>query len=342
MSLRGPDARTVAQMLGARAAELAAELLPHGKREGHEWVAPSIAGTSNRSTSVHLTGSKAGLWADFSSNLRGDGLDLVAAILFGSDKKAAYKWALAWLGFRPGGPPPAIVARPRPAPAPNDAHDSATRAAAQRLFLSGQASLADTPAAAYLAGRGLDLAQLGRQPRSLRYHPNCLCTETGGHLPAMLAAVCGPDGKFLACHRTWLAESGGAWRKAALRSPKKVLGGFGGGVIRLWRGASGKPLATAPETDTVAIGEGIETCLSVCIAAPEYRVLAAVSLSNLARITLPAQLIDVVILADNDQGNASAEAALQRAVDRLLAEGRSVRVARSSVGKDFNDGINCA
>jgi len=332
-------ARQVAQQLAGRIAALVHELLPHGHREGAEWVAPSLTGTSKRGLSVRITGSKPGVFAEFDGDARGDGLDLVAHVLFRGDKKAAYKWALAWLGLGHGGPAPQPQPRPQPASAAPDAHDRASAAGALRLFLGGQATLRNTPADAYLKARGIDLAELGRQPRALRFHPAVRCTEAGADMPAMLAAIVGPDGGHVATHRTYLAEHGGVWGKARLKAPKKVLGGYAGGTIRLWRGASGKPLATAPESDVIAIGEGIETSLSVAIACPEYRVLAAGSLNNLARMILPAHALDLIVLADNDAGNPAAQAALQRAVDRLLAEGRSVRIARSSAGKDFNDSL---
>jgi hypothetical protein len=332
-------ARAVAQQLAGRAEALARELLPAGHREGAEWVAPSLMGASLRGLSVRITGSKAGLWGEFDSDRRGDALDLVAHVLFRGDRKAAYRWALSWLGIAHAGAAPQPQPRPAaPRPAP-DAHERASAAAAMRLWLAGRPELRGTPADAYLKARGIDLGELGRQPRALRFHHAVRCTEAGCDLPAMLAAIVGPDGGHVATHRTFLAEHDGAWCKARLRAPKKVLGSYTGGTIRLWRGASGKPLDKAPEADTVAIGEGIETCLSVAIACPEYRVLAAASLSNLGRIVLPPNAIDLVILADNDAGNPAAQAALARAVDRLLAEGRSVRIARSSTGKDFNDGI---
>ncbi|MEJ0047259.1 MAG: toprim domain-containing protein [Rhodospirillales bacterium] len=87
------------------------------------------------------------------------------------------------------------------------------------------------------------------------------------------------------------------------------------------------------------LAEGIETGLSIALACPEFRVVSTVSLSNLGRIVLPAQVLDVIVAADNDTGNPAAEAALNRAVDRLLAEGRVYAVARSSYGDDFNDGL---
>jgi phage/plasmid primase-like uncharacterized protein len=93
----------------------------------------------------------------------------------------------------------------------------------------------------------------------------------------------------------------------------------------------------APEGDVVAIAEGIETALSVAIACPELRVLAAVSLSNLGNLRLPPAITGVILCADDDGDNRQAAGALQRAIDRYAAEGRTVRIARLSAGGDFND-----
>ena len=54
-------------------------------------------------------------------------------------------------------------------------------------------------------------------------------------------------------------------------------------------------------------------------------------------VALPPAVRHVILCADNDGGNAGAAALLQRAVDRFAAEGRTVRIARSPFGKDFND-----
>jgi phage/plasmid primase-like uncharacterized protein len=155
----------------------------------------------------------------------------------------------------------------------------------------------------------------------------------------MLAAITGPDGMQVATHRTWLTQrQDGIWRKASLDAPKKVLGSFAGGSIRLWRGAGGRPLAEAGPGEVVALAEGIETALSVALATPELRVLCAVSLGNLAYVKLPPTVSTVILCADNDEGNEAAARALMRAVERFNAEGRNVRVARPPAGlKDFND-----
>lgn len=335
------DAGELSRMLAGQIDNLVRELLPDGRREGAEWVHPSLSGTSRRSLSVRLTGSKRGVWGDFSSGEVGDALGLIKHVLYRSDgdRRAAMDWARHWLGIASDAPP---ARRQAPAPAPKAVDDNADligrRRAAMAIFLSAQAAIATTPVAAYLAGRGIDLGELGRQPASLRFHPSLSNQESGRAWPAMVAAVVNGAGEMVSVHRTWLyRDRAGSWHKAPLRNPKMSLGQLAGGTVRLWRGASGKPLKQAPAGDVVLLTEGIEDGLSCALLCPELRVLSAVSLTNMTRVELPAAVKEVIIAADKDGDNVAAARSLQAAVDHLLREGRAVRIARSPWGKDFND-----
>jgi hypothetical protein len=339
----GTPAGDISRLLAAQIRPLCAELLRDGRQEGAEWSArcPWRADHQAGSFKVRLSGPRAGVWSDFATGERGDALDLVAMALFRGEKKPAIAWAAKWLGLAPGASAPSPAMPPAAAPdaaVEPDADAEARRRLAARLFLGAEPRLAGTPAADYLAARGIDLGALGRQPRSLRFHPGLHDASSRRLWPAMLAAVTGPDGAFAAVHRTWLGrDAAGIWRKAPIAAPKRSLGTVAGGTIRLWRGASGKSLRDAAAGETVVIGEGIETCLSIALACPELRVLSAVSLGNMARVALPPAIATVILAADNDGEGTPAAEALQRAVDRFAREGRAVRIARSPVGKDFND-----
>jgi twinkle protein len=73
------DIVRVKQLLADKAQSVAEYLLPNGRKEGHEWRAGSIDGDKGQSLGVHLTGGKAGVWADFNGGETGDLIDLWAA-----------------------------------------------------------------------------------------------------------------------------------------------------------------------------------------------------------------------------------------------------------------------
>lgn len=338
MAAQLPDAREVSAMLAHNMHALAEKLLPGGMRQGNEWVCGSVAGERGRSMAVHLHGDKAGKWGDFSTGETGDALDLVAAVLTQGNLSEAYRWAVNYLGLRDMGTVETRRAEiVRKQEAEPDETEEKRQKAARAMWLAAVHDIRGTPVESYLAARGIPLAGLGAVPRSLRFAPEHYCHEVKRRLPAMLAAIVNAQGAHIATHQTWLApDAHGAWRKAPLDTAKKIRGTFLGGTIRLQRGASGKALKDAPAGDVVAIGEGIETCLSVALACPEIRVLAAASLGNMASVQLPEQIRSVILLADNDTAP-QAQRGLRRAIDFHLAAGREVRVARSPKGKDFND-----
>jgi hypothetical protein len=260
----------------------------------------------------------------------------------GGDMLQALDWAAAWLGLArdtaPSAPPPPARRAAAESDPERDADAEARQAKAKALFLTSEPRLAGTPAAAYLAARGIDLAALGRQPRALRYHRGLWNGESRRAWPALVAAVTDDSGAMTAVHRTWLAQDeAGQWRKAPLQVAKASLGSVAGGTIRLWRGASGKSLASAPPGETVVIAEGIETALSVAMACPELRVIASVCLGNLGRINLPPAIGTIILAADNDLPGSPADRALKAAAARFVSMGKTVRIARSPVGSDMND-----
>lgn len=342
--MRQHDAGTLSRMLAERIGVLVRELLPNGRKDGAEWRCGSLAGEKGQSLAVHLNSSRGGIWCDFSSGERGDALDLVAAVMFAGDRREAMKWAVSWLGLGDGSAP-TFRAPERRQPVPDRRNDELDkeaqrkRASARRLWHDTAPGIAGTPVEVYLAGRGIVLRELGRAPGALRFNPSVWCGEVQRPLPAMIAAICGPSGKLVAVHRTWLGQApGGQWVKADLQNAKKVLGSFAGGCVRLWRGASGKALGVAPDDDVTVIAEGIETALSVAVACPEFRVLSAVSLSNMAAVTLPDALKNIIIAADNDSGNEKARRALEAALKKFASQGRTVRLAMPEiVHGDWND-----
>lgn len=93
------NAHDLSQQLAARASDVAAYLLPGGKKAGAEWKAGSVGGEAGGSLSVRLTGAKAGVWKDFASGESGDLLDLFAAVR-GCSVAQAMAEAKQFLGVR--------------------------------------------------------------------------------------------------------------------------------------------------------------------------------------------------------------------------------------------------
>lgn len=339
------DISEVAQLLRARVDSLVRELLPDGRRNGAEWTArnPTRADGNVGSFNVHLTGGKAGVWRDFATGDGGDPLDLVAYLLFGGDKARAFAWSRRWLGLDSGDPAalervrrsiPSMAEREQQAQAEQDD----ARNAAFRIWLAAEPKLRDTPVDLYLRGRGIPLAELSRAPRSIRFHPGLWHKDSGRKWPAMVTAISGADGKFAACHRTWLeVRPDGSVRKAPIDRNKKVLGSYKGCSIHLWRGASGKPLREAPEGEIADITEGIEDGLSVVVAAPECRVLVAISIDNMANVPLPPAITAVRLWRQNDKAP-EAIASFQKAARAHVAAGRDVLAPPIPLDlKDVND-----
>jgi DNA primase len=218
------------------------------------------------------------------------------------------------------------------------------------IWKEGQAATG-SPVEAYLRARGVQLPP----GSSLRYHPKVYCAESGLEMPAMLAAVVDAQGTFGALHRTYLSYGPQGWGKAGVGVPKKVLGRFRGGAIRLFPSEIGR----AGE-GVLYIAEGIETALSVLRVlretSPEVlrhaAVWAAVSLTNMGRVILPmiggespvsplrCPFTRVVLCVDNDMTDQKAvDTEIFMAAQNYGPRGCRVLVARPAPGTDFNDMI---
>jgi len=70
------DIIAIKEGLAQRAQDVAAMLLPNGRKTGNEWRCGSLQGEEGKSLAVHLTGHKAGVWCDFATGEAGDLIDL--------------------------------------------------------------------------------------------------------------------------------------------------------------------------------------------------------------------------------------------------------------------------
>jgi hypothetical protein len=331
----GPDARTVADRLRDQIEALAREVIPDGRREGGEWRG---RGPDGGTWSVVLRGHKAGVWSNWGDDrMRGDALELVRWGLCGGDRREAYRRAIAWLGLdhAAAGDRPAPPPRPRPEPA---AEVERMRRLALARYLGARPDIRGTPAEAYLAGRGIELHQLAAVPGALRFG-EVWHSQHGAALPAMVAAIISPvTGQHIATHTTYLEQLGGRWGKLRRGAAKMVLGSFRGGVIPLQRGASRRSLRQAPEGDCCLLSEGIEDGLTMALAHPERRALAAVSVAHLPAIELPPAIGDILLVWQRDGLNAAVQRSRETTMQQWLAQGRTVSVWMPPEGfADAND-----
>ena len=209
-------------------------------------------------------------------------------------------------------------ARPAPRAAANDRpdRDDAKRTEAALAIWQATTPAGNTLVESNLVSRGLRLPP----PPTLRFHAG-LKHPSGGIWPAMVALVTrGADDMPLAIHRTFVSRDGGG--KAPVDPQKMMLGPCRGGAVRL-----------TPVAGVLMVGEGIETCFAA-MQATGRPAWAALSTSGLRTLDLPAEVREVILLADGDDPG---EVAARDAALRWKREWRRVRVARSPQGFDFND-----
>jgi phage/plasmid primase-like uncharacterized protein len=208
---------------------------------------------------------------------------------------------------------PTIVRSPVPAGSPE---------AARRLIAMSQ-PIGRTLVETYLGLRGIEVIHDAGGPR---YHPRCYYRPDGGSpaqkRPAMIAAVINLDGKITGAHRTWLAPDGSG--KAAVDAPRRAMGNLLGHAVRFGAAA-----------DVLAVGEGIETVLSLRLALPAMAMAAALSAGHLAALLLPPTLRRLYIARDAD---AAGDMALAALTERAAAAGIEALALSPRLG-DFNEDL---
>lgn len=92
------DLSEIKLRLSQQAETVAGYLLPRGHRVGNEWQCGDTSGGAGESLKVHLTGGKAGVWADFATGDGGDMIDLWMAVK-GGDLRTSIREIKSWLGI---------------------------------------------------------------------------------------------------------------------------------------------------------------------------------------------------------------------------------------------------
>lgn len=338
----GRDLADLKERLIANVEAVARALAPNGWKSGNYWVAKNPARNDDHAGSfwIALRGAP-GAWRDEATGEKGDVISLIAHCQ-GTDVRGALVWARDWLNVQP--PVPAGIAPHRKTAEEDEAQLLRQRKFAHRTWLNAAPSLEGTVAETYLAGRGILLSALPRQPRAMRFAAEQPHYESKRSWPAIVAAMTGPGGEFLAIHRTFLQPDGSAKGPDPCRKMWPRFRGTGA-AVHLWRGETELPVREAHKQglwDRLALVEGIEDGLSVAVACPELRVWCAGSLANLADIRLPACAGEVIVFADNDWGKREAEKLFEKAIDNLSSQGVPVKVTRSPIGKDVNDALRGA
>ncbi|MEM7683238.1 MAG: toprim domain-containing protein [Pseudomonadota bacterium] len=298
-------AADLSQKLSHETEAVCRQYLSNGRKHGNYWVVGDLDNTPGRSLYVRLTGptrgkGAAGKWTDAATGEHGDLLDLIAASLNLSTLRDTLDEALRFLSL------------PRPEPPERETQSPAVRGspeAARRLWAMGQ-PIAGTLAERYLSARALkDL----RSARALRFHPNCYywredadAKDAPESWPALLAKVTDTAGTLTGVHRTWLDPK--TAEKAPLDPNRKAMGNLLGHAVRF-----GSP------TDILAVGEGLETVLSLRLALYDLPIAGALSGNHLAAFDPPTDLRRLYIAIDNDEaGQAAFDALTDRFADSEL------------------------
>jgi len=309
-SLPRVTAADLSAALSQRVDDIAPRLFPAARRSGRYWHIGDIEGHKGDSLFIHARGSRAGSWQDAATGAHGDLLDLAAAAMR-TDLRGAMDWARGFLGISdevPWIPPPPDYQRA-------DDDTTAGRREAREIWASSKPA-GDTLAETYLRARAINLPP----PPSLRYHGATIYQPSGVRLPALIAAVSGPDKRVTAIQRIYLRTDGTG--KAGVRVPKMSRGSLGNGAVRL-----------ALAGEALGLAEGVETALSAMEinGIPTWAALG----TRFDAIAIPETVTRLTIFADNgDAGERAAERAIK--VHQHIGRYVDVRFPQFDL-KDWND-----
>ncbi len=214
---------------------------------------------------------------------------------------------------------------PRTDPAEMALREAEERREAEKRARQAQACWSEalpigaTIAEAYLRGRGITCTL----PDTLRFHPQCWHGATAQRIPAMIGLVQGVA--HFAVHRTYLAHDGSG--KAGVQPDKAMLGNVTGGAVRVSGGH-----------DALAVGEGIETALSL-LCGPlrgSVAIWAALSAGGMKTLHLPSRPGALIVATDGDEPGRASGAALAAKAEAL---GWTVTMLPAPEGADWNDVI---
>src|SRR5271169_6328323 len=308
------DASELAHRLARDAEAVCRHYLSNGRRQGRYWTVGDVRNTPGRSMFVRLGGPEsgpcaAGHWTDAASAEYGDLLDVIRESCGFIDFRDVADEARRFLSLPRAEPcrTPVLAGSPE---------------AAQRLLAMSQ-PIRRTLVETYLCNRGIKAVH---DAGALRFHPHCYYHPDDGSptemWPAIIAAVTDLSGAITGAHRTWLAPDG--FGKAPVDTPRRAMGGLLGHAVRF-----------GAVDDVLAVGEGIETMLSLRCALPAMPMAAALSANHLAALLLPPTLRRLYIARDADAAGDTALAALTERAEAAGVEALALSPRRG----DFNEDL---
>jgi hypothetical protein len=315
------DASELAHRLAQEAEAVCRHYLSNGRRQGRYWTVGDVRNTPGRSMFVRLSGpdsgpGAAGHWTDAASTEHGDLLDVIRESCGLADFRDVADEARRFLSLPRVESLPTLKPRCTPVPA-------GSPEAARRLFAMSQ-PIRRTLVETYLCNRGNKAV---RHADARLFHPRCYYRADDGSpaetWPAMIAAVTDLADRITGAHRTWLAPDGSD--KAPVETPRRAMGDLLGHAVRF--GAA---------DDVLAVGEGIETMLSLRYALPAMPMAAALSANHLVALLLPVTLRRLYIARDADAAGNNALAAL---TERAEAAGIEALALSPQMG-DFNEDLH--
>jgi hypothetical protein len=330
------DASELARRLARQAEAVCRSYLSAGRRQGKYWQVGDVRNTPGRSLFVRLKGPEtgrgaAGHWRDAATGEHGDLLDVIRESLGLTDFADVLDEARRFLSLPPteSEREHCRAAMPRRPWRPTKASllGVGSSEAARRLFAMAR-PIQGTLAQAYLRKRGITILH---GTGNLRFHPRCFyrpeAHEAIETWPALIAAVTDLSGRVTGLQRTWLDPAGfseASLGKAPIDTPRRAMGELLGHAVRF--GVPGSVLA---------VGEGLETMLSLRCVLPALPMAAALSAAHLAALIMPDGLRRLYIARDNDPAGATAAATL---AERAEAAGIEA-IALTPRLADFNEDL---
>lgn len=311
-----------------------------GARRGNLWLGPVKTPRFNPPWSSLVIWLNKGCWVHYASGEKGGDVTSLYAHLRGISQGEAAKELAAELGLDPSLPKPTWRAPAGEKPTsfmqpPGDdqeAKEQKRRRDFARKLWADAGPVGGTLAETYMRRRGLTFPL----PKAFRFARMKHAADQAMH-PCMVAGIKVED-RITGIHRTWLDEAGRKaeiwWPDQRVAPSKQMLGTADGGSVRFNR-----------ISPFLVLAEGIETAATVMQLVEGWTVWAALSAGNIAKIAIPPQVQNLVVVCDGDKKltprwsdwHRTGLRAAEKALDVHRARGLEVDIIHPGDGLDLND-----